>query len=209
MFLFSTGGILRGECLFSAELSDCFLISHKNPDKDPHEWDALIMTIVQGKTNSGNKIYGRAIRAKDVRLCPLGALGYYLLARFNLTKEFEPSSCPDFRDNASWYGIKLLVGFGTGAEGRKKQMSYQSYYNFIKKILLSQGIGSNHFQHLGRVVGSAKLQFKEIDDDLIRQLGNWQVSVRDLAYSTNLSLKAMRAAADFTDCDGMFFCPRR
>lgn len=208
--MFSKTGILRGETIFSAELSDCFLVSHRNKAKDPHKWDALIMTIFAGKTNKLNKLYGRAMRAKDVRLCSLGALGFYLLSRFALTGEFEDGKCPDFTDNKAWYDIKLLVAFGNGAaaNGYTKEMKNTSYYKSMAVILKEKKIISSHKVHYGRTVGSALLQYKELDDDDVRQLGNWSATVRDLCYSTKLPLKAMRAAADFNDCDGMYFCPR-
>lgn len=208
MFLFSKSGILRGETFFSAELSDCFLVSNRNPSKDPHTWDALIMTILDGKTNRLNKIYGRAMRSKNVLLCPLGALGFYLLSRFQLTQEFEESNCPDFTDNKAWYDIKLLVGFGNGAADHTKEQKPTSYSKCIKKILKDKQISSNHYSHIGRVIGAAELQYLEVDDEEVRQLGNWQVTVRDLCYSTKLPLRAMRFAAKFYDCDGMYFCPR-
>jgi len=208
IFLFTTSGILRGESLYSAELSDCFSVSHKNEYKDAHTWDALIMSMINGKTNRENKLYGRSLRAKDVRLCPVGALAFYLFVRFWLTEEFDDDSkCPDFTDNSSWYDIKLLVGIGTKGS-RKESMTFLPYYNAIVKILRENLIPSNHFQHLGRILGSTHLQFAEIPDDEIRQLGNWQVSVRDLCYSTKLPLRAMRAAAGFMEGEGMFFCPR-
>lgn len=213
-FLYSVFGILRCESLIHAELSDLFFISHKNIQKDPHEWDALIMSILQGKTNANNKLYGRAMRARSVFSCPLGALGLYLMARFELTKEFEGPNCPDFTINSDWYDIKLLVGFGTnnGEEnpvaGRTKEMNSNGYNDAVKGILKSHGIPSNHYGHLGRVLGAANLQFQEIPDEEIRQLGNWQVTVRDQSYSTKLPLPAMRAMAGFIEADGMFFCPR-
>ena len=197
-------GILRGESIFSAELSDCFSISYQGR-KDPHKWDALVMTILDGKTNRLNKLYGRTMRAKDVSLCPLGALGFYLLSRFQLTKEFDGANCPDFTKNEEWYDIKLLASMGGNEPGHTKEQRSETYYKCIREILRTKKITSNHYMHLGRVLGSANLQYKEIDDDLIRQLGNWSVTIRDLCYSTKLPIAAMRAAADFPDG---FFCPR-
>ena len=96
----------------------------------------------------------------------------------------------------------------TAADGRKKSIGSRRYYDAIKEILKGKQIPSNHYTHLGRILGSANLQFRENDNKDIRQLGNWQVTICDLAYSTKLPLKAMRAAAGHINCDGMFFCPR-
>lgn len=214
MFLFTLSGVLRMESLNSAELSDCFLIRGKNKAKDPQEWDCFVMQLLDGKTNNGKVFYGRSMRHKDVRLCPISALGFYLLSRFKLSCEFDGDRCPDFTDNSSWYDIKLLISFGThnGAEtaeqGRTRPIRDNNYTQFTKKILLHLNIPSKHFQHLGRIFGLQNLQWLEMDEDFIRMLGNWSPNVRDECYSTNLPLKAMRAAAGFTTFDGRYFNPR-
>ncbi len=67
-------------------MSDTLHVSHQAP-KDPHPWTALIMAIALGKTNHGTtKLYGRAIRAKDVRACGMGAYSFYLAVRFHMTE---------------------------------------------------------------------------------------------------------------------------
>ena len=214
MFLYSKAGILRAETLFDAELSDLFHVSHKG-EIDPHMWDTLVMSILDGKTNGDDKkLYGCAIRNRNVWLCPVGAFGFYCMARFAMTKEFEGTNCPDFTNNSSWYDIKLLISYGTNngemspAEGRKKKIAKDTYGKFIKRILKKLGISSNHYLHLGRVMGAAVLQLMERDEEEVRILGNWSATVRDKAYSTKLPLKAMRAAAGFTEAGGMFNCPR-
>ena len=139
----------------------------------------------------------------------------YLLVRFKLTGEFDDGNCPDFTDNSSWYDIKLLVTHGarrTGVadskESRSTPMTSTPYYKEMREILREKGITSNHYLHLGRILGAAALQYIELSDDDIQQLGNWIATIRDMAYSTKLPLKAMRAAAGFTDCEGMYYSPR-
>jgi Centromere DNA-binding protein complex CBF3 subunit, domain 2 len=46
-----------------------------------------------------------AFRNKDPLICPLGALGYYLLLRWDLTEE----PFPDFMDRSRWYNTRLLL----------------------------------------------------------------------------------------------------
>jgi hypothetical protein len=214
MFTFTLSGILRMESLHSAELSDCFLIKGLNEAKESQEWDCFIMQLIDGKTNRGKVFYGRSMRHKNVLLCPIGALGFYLLSRFKLSGEFDEDRCPDFTDNSSWYDIKLLVSFGThnGAgtaeEGRKRPIKDNNFTQATKKILHQLGIASKHFQHLGRMFGNMNLQYLEIDEDFIRMLGNWSVNVRDQCYSTHLPLKAMRAAAGFITNEGRYYNPR-
>lgn len=211
-FLFTTCGILRGESIVSAELSDILMINWRNPRKDPYNWDALIMNIINGKTNREKTLYGRAMRHKDVLLCAIGSLGMYLLVRFALTKEFDEVNCPDFRENSAWYDIKLLIGYNACNPGASKErsspMKAKSYYSAMVKVLANLDIPSNHYEHIGRVIGAQSLQILEVEDDDIRQLGNWQVTVRDLAYSTKLPLKAMRYAAGHIEGTNAFICPR-
>ena len=77
-------------------------------------WDALVMSILDGKNNGDDKkLYGRAICNCNVWLCPVGAFAFYCMACFAMTKEFEGTNCPDFTNNSSWYNIKLLISFGT------------------------------------------------------------------------------------------------
>ena len=79
--LMTTNGILRGESLFKCELSDLCSLLHK--DKNSLE-DILIhvMRIATGKTNGLKTLYGRCIRHRNVNECAIGALGFYLMARF-------------------------------------------------------------------------------------------------------------------------------
>jgi len=164
-------GILRGESLYLAELSDCFSVSHRNESKDPHWWDALIMSMINGKTQKENKLFGRAMRAKDVRFCSVGALAFYLFVLFTLLRNSMAHHVPTLLITVHGpYDIKLLVGFGTKDGSRNKSMGYLPYYDAIVKILRERQISSNHFQHLGRVLGSSTLQFAEVPDDEIRQL---------------------------------------
>lgn len=216
IFLFTLSGVLRTESLINAELSDILSIKGRHKGKDPMPWDCLIMQILDGKTNKGGRFYGRSMRHLDVNMCALGSLAFYLLCRFKLTREFEGENCPDFTDNSAWYDIKLLVGVGstngqqTPQEGRQKCMTHTPFDSAMRAAMRHLQLPSNHFQHLGRVLGSANLQYLEILEDNIRQLGNWSVSVRDMCYSTKLPMKAMRAAAGFyKESDGQrYYNPR-
>ena len=84
----------------------------------------------------------------------------------------------------------------------------KNFTTAVKEILKKLEIPSKHFQHLGRMFGNMNLQFLEIDEDFIRMLGNWSINIRDQCYSTQLPLKAMRAAAGFVKNDGRYYNPR-
>ena len=96
-FLATMCGLLRGETLYKAELSDVFRISVKN-DEDPHPFFVMMMQFSTGKVNQGFKLYGRMAQNFDVNVCPIGALGFYLLYRFHNSNEMDGV---DFCDNSS------------------------------------------------------------------------------------------------------------
>ncbi|KAG7367334.1 centromere DNA-binding like protein [Nitzschia inconspicua] len=83
-FLFTTGGILRGESVYMAELSD-LLHATVHRTRDPHPVTVMILQMATGKTNKDLKLYGRVARHKNVNLCSIGALGFYLMYRFHYT----------------------------------------------------------------------------------------------------------------------------
>jgi hypothetical protein len=102
-FLFTKGGLVRGESLIRADLSDMFSIVKKDEGPPGHDAHILIMQILEGKTNAGKIVWGRGMRHKPVNMCSIGALGFYLMARFDMTGEKF-----DFSDNSSWFNRKLL-----------------------------------------------------------------------------------------------------
>jgi hypothetical protein len=73
-------------------------------DEGPPGHDILIIQILEGKTNAGKIVWGRVTRHKHVNMCLIGALGFYLMARFDMTGEKF-----DFSDSISWFNQKLLV----------------------------------------------------------------------------------------------------
>ena len=97
-FLASNMGLLRGESLVKAELSDFLQVVHKGRN-DPHPLFILILQIATGKTNkNGFKLYGRFARNFLVEHCPIGAMGFYFLFRFHYSGEMDDDSI-DFLDS--------------------------------------------------------------------------------------------------------------
>jgi hypothetical protein len=78
LFMTSNRGILRGTSLIKCELSDMF--DFVKPDEGPDEQDGhiMIMQIYQGKTSQHNTIWGRVMRNRDVKTCPMGSTALYL-----------------------------------------------------------------------------------------------------------------------------------
>ena len=65
------------------------------------------MRIGSGKTVlCDNPIYTRGLRHRDARLCHIGSLGLWLMARFHVFNEMEGIA---FTDNKSWFNIKLII----------------------------------------------------------------------------------------------------
>jgi hypothetical protein len=155
-----------------------------------------------GKTNHGTtKLYGRAIRAKDVRACGMGAYAFYLVVRFYMTEEYKTIPDDYFCENSTWFDTKLLVD--CYADDYSKQMSNDSYSKFMKRILTEQNIASNHIVHLGRILGSADLELLENEKDGTLDMGNWSSDVHKRSYSIKMPIKSLRRAAGFVLAEGM------
>jgi hypothetical protein len=161
------------------------------------------MAIALGKTINGTtKLYGRAIRAKYVRACGMGAYTFYLAVRFHMTEEFSSVEDNFFCTNKNWFDVKLLVD--CYANDYCKEMSNDSYTKFMKIILNEQQIPSNHVIHIGRVLGSADLELLENEKLGTLDMGNWtSADIYKKAYSIKMPIKLLRRAAGFVLVDGM------
>ena len=103
-YLATLAGVLRSESLYRGDLSD--LCDFKfNQRLEPSPYHIGIQRVSMGKANADKVLYGRAIRHREPQLCSIGALGFYLMARFHVTDEID---CIDFSDNATWFNRKIL-----------------------------------------------------------------------------------------------------
>jgi hypothetical protein len=162
--------------------------------------------LIKGKTNHGQTLYGRATRHKDVRLCSVGGLAFYLMYRFSVTREFEEFTLEDWMDNSRWFDIKLLVdlqGFDN-----EKSLKNRSYSEAVKSILEALGIATTKLVHLGRNLGAKILEMLEEECKAIQTMGNWNPSMQSSCYSTKLPMQPIRKLAGFTDAKGMYYNPR-
>ncbi|OWZ17641.1 hypothetical protein PHMEG_0008395 [Phytophthora megakarya] len=116
-FLVSHYGLLRGENIRDLELADMF---SQELDREMYlTCIALVLLIQHGKTNTFGKLqHVGFIRNKDVHLCPVGAVAFYLFERFHVDSEPFPS----FQLSKDWYDIKFLCG-----RGRTKAISYETH----------------------------------------------------------------------------------
>lgn len=168
----------------------------------------LNISLGPGKTNKGRTLYGRATRHKDVCLCPIGSLSFYLSYRFSVTSEFQQ---PDFQledwlENARWFDVKLLTN--VYGDDFKKPMGNTGYGPAMKSVLNQLNIPSAHKVHFGRNLGPKILEMLEEESEAIRKLGNWNPSIQDQCYSTKLPLPPIRKLAGFSEAHAMYYNPR-
>jgi hypothetical protein len=115
-FLMTFAGIMRYESLHKRNLSDLYSFTWK-AKKDIHRFLVTMFQLPSGKlvvgcvlwffslvflpfasfrvactgkTNHGIHLFGRAMRFKDVLLCPVGALALYLFYCFSTLYEMDP-----------------------------------------------------------------------------------------------------------------------
>jgi hypothetical protein len=137
-------------------------------------------------------------------LCGVGAMGFYLYFRFHKSNEMNPP--PDFTVNKDWFDIKLLTD--GSADNNVKVMSNESYAKGVEAVLSKLGISSKHYLHLGRKLGPIALEKLDAESRDIQQLGNWNPSTQEAAYSTKLPMRPIRALGGFQDAGGMHYNPR-
>jgi hypothetical protein len=193
-FLQCYAGILRHESIFLAELSDLLAIVVPRAHEDP--LFISILQLEQGKTvcAGGNRQFGRALRHREVHLCPVGALGMYLFQRFRISGEMEDGVRPDFCNNSEWFRMKLMTD---GTLDNTRELQKTSYVNQIRKCFQELRIIASHYGHWGRVSGPIQLEFAEVDPELIRLLGNWDAKIQEQRYSSKIPMKALRVMAGF------------
>ena len=148
------------------------------------------------------------MRHKDVNMCPVGALAFYLAIRFEKTQEFKYFNGKDFMDNQKWFDRKLLVDPTRSDVDLDKSMNNNSYKNAIKTVLEELNIPSIHFVHLGRTLGPKIMEMLQMSSDAIRLLGNWEPKIQETSYSTKLPMAAIRAMGGFETAQGMHYNPR-
>ena len=74
--------ITRGQNILDAKLSSLFPHIHATAEDGQQLSLAIVLRIGIGKTNQDHAIYSSCIRSKDVEICPVGALAFYLLERW-------------------------------------------------------------------------------------------------------------------------------
>ena len=146
----TTFGILRGESMFKSELSDLIDIKFKCRET-ASMIHVGVMQIFEGKTNKTKTLYGRVLRHRDPFLCAMGALGFYLLVRFEVTKECDKF---DMSKNKKWFNIKVLTDTQK-CKDNTVGMTDKPYADAVREACKALGIITKHFAHIGRAAGAA------------------------------------------------------
>ena len=121
-----------------------------------------------GKTNKGRILYSRSTRHKDVRLCSIRSLAFYLGLRFDISKEFKNFPLENWLNNNAWFDIKLLAdAYG---DDFVSPLPNDTYSRSIRQVLLELGLPVSKIKHLGRGLGPKILESLENEQEGIRQL---------------------------------------
>ena len=208
-FLLTLSGILRSESLDKADLSD-FSTFKAKAEGEPHPYEVLILTFTQGKTvKAGTVQRGRVLRHREVEMCPFGAFGLYLFARFSITGELK---WIDFTRNEAWFNIKTMIDFKDPSNKRladvQQPVDKNAYTSEIKKVSRKLQLPNKHFRHLGRAIGPRVLEIEEVDAAEINKMGNWSMTTQTSFYSNSLPFQAMRVAAGYAKSTGLHYNPR-
>ncbi len=199
-YLFTLTGVLRGESMCRLCLSDLYTFFY-HARQEPHPYHILLAQIRIGKNTprDGTGLLGRVIRHKDVNMCAIGALAFYLLTRFEVTHETF-----DLRQNENWFQIKLIANINDNTKAVKNK----EYADAIKGRLASLGLTGCHAIHFGRSEGPKMMELEELDSTNIQCLGNWSPGVYEKFYSCKLPIKAMRVSNGHAEEKGCHFNPR-
>ena len=203
--LHSTTGILWCESLCRAELSDFLGLRVPKKDKDVHPMFIMINQIEVGKTTHGRTQCGRVTRHKNVNLCSVGALSFYLQYRFYNTREFHDFNVDDWLDNRKWFDVKLLADLVGEA---REAMGNDSYSDKIKAILKALGLPCGDLLHLGRKLGSKLLDLLEEENREIKRMGQWSDGIWEGSYSSKLPFGPMRKLAGYSSSNDFYYNTR-
>ena len=147
---------MRSDSIYKADLADLCHFQFTQT-REQYPYFILILRIGAGKTVKDNAEFGKVMRHNDVRLCAIGSLGLWLLARFDATNEMEGI---DFSVNSNWFNIKYLVS--TMQNDKCVKMHDRAHKKAIAEACKSLGIENNHLLHLGRNTAGTKMDIEEV-----------------------------------------------
>jgi hypothetical protein len=191
--------LARGEDRRAAEISD--IHTFEFPDQGVTRCYPLIMTMRGSKTNQFGRLETMgAFRNKDPFICAMGALGYYLLFRWDLTEE----EFPDFTDRPRWYNIRLLLSAKPTQKGVTKKMAYSTQLDWTTKIFQLINLNTTKKTHLFRASGAKLAELKGVTEEQIKRAGRWNHDQMMGCYLTSLPLPYMRRMGGHPSQSGCF-----
>ncbi|KAN0087238.1 Transcriptional activator of glycolytic enzymes domain containing protein [Elaphomyces granulatus] len=181
--------LVRGEQRRVAELADMFVMQLPSESTSQECW-CWVIVFDNGKTNSsGKKQYLGALRNRDFRICPIGALA---MRRGRV------------RSPEDWDRIKLL----RGGSDREHELNDKTHRTWIRNVMNAVGIVSSKSTHAGRKTGAQHAEILGVPEAEIRKAGKW--TDRDslnIAYLAHMPRIFMRTVAGHP-LEGTYFNPR-
>jgi hypothetical protein len=176
--------LVRGEQRRMAELADMFVMQLPTESTSQECW-CWVMAFDNGKTNSsGKKQYLGALRNRDFRICPIGALAVYMFTRFHVKKEAWPS----LRSLEDWDRIKFL----RGGSDREHELNDKTHRTWIKNVMNAVGIVSSKSTHAGRKTGAQHAEILGVPEAEVSGPSYHRLSV---AVDTNPTFRSERQAS--------------
>lgn len=190
--------LTRGGDRRALELSDLFTFEFV--DEGPTRCMPLIMTTRAGKQNQHGRLEtAGALRNRNLQLCLLGAIAFYLLFLWDLINE----PFPDFSQRSAWYDIRLVKG-NSNSSNRTKPFSYNAQREWVIKAFSYAGITSHKKTHIGRSSGAKTAELKGVSEDQIRRAGRWNQEQMVGCYLNALPREFMRSMAGHPKQMGCF-----
>jgi hypothetical protein len=122
--------LLRGESARNLELPDLFSVVLEH---EGHSDCRALVIIME------HREFGSCIRHRNVEICPVGALAFYLFFRWNIQNEVVPN----FLAPEDWYDIRVLKS----GKDAKSPLTYRAHYDATVKAFSALGMHSKAKTH--------------------------------------------------------------
>lgn len=198
-FLLGHNMLLRGENRRTVEFPDLFSLELKN--EGPTPCIAMVMIMNNGKMNQFGRLeYGIVVRNRNLLVCPLSQVAFYLFYRWNIVREPPPQ----FQQRQQWYDSHLIKG-----ETVTRELSYETHVNWVNRIFRSANLSSLKKTHAGRTNGAQQAELSGVSENQIRRAGRWNNDALSSCYLSNFPLEFVRSMAGFPPQNqGNYYLPR-
>ncbi|PPQ81847.1 hypothetical protein CVT24_008666 [Panaeolus cyanescens] len=212
MLMFSTSMAFRGDNTRRVLLSDLNIEEVPMPDREGADMDrrvkALVVMSNQGKTNTTGRIDKHyAFRHRNVHLCPVSALAFYLFSLWHVFGRSPPNFVPSYTDKRAsgdhgyraWYSTLLFPPLRSATSDDTVPMSYENHRKQCNDQKEHLNLSHHASTHGGRSYTATTAIALGASTDSVRALGNWSFSGSWSLYNHSLPIDAMVAAAG---CNG-------